>query len=140
MIVLDSTILIDLFQGNNVARRFLDYITNFVPEDDVATTAVNYYEIYLGINHRKSKKEDLFFREFLRDITILDLDRKAAEEASKIMAHLLSDGRPIKSLDVLIAGIAKANSATQVISRDRHFECISDVVDFEILVYESQMK
>lgn len=140
MIVLDSTILIDLFQGNNVARRFLDYITNFVPEDDVATTAVNYYEIYLGINHRKSKKEDLFFREFLRDITILDLDRKAAEEASKIMARLLSDGRPIKSLDVLIAGIAKANSATQVISRDRHFECISDVVDFEILVYESQMK
>lgn len=140
MIVLDSTILIDLFQGNNVARRFLDYITNFVPEDDVATTAVNYYEIYLGINHKKSKKEDLFFREFLRDITILDLDRKAAEEASRIMARLLSDGRPIKSLDVLIAGIAKANGATKVISRDRHFECISDVVDFEILVYESQMK
>ncbi len=140
MIVLDSTILVDIFQGNDIARRFLDHVLNFFPDDDVATTAVNYYEIYMGINHRKSKKGDLFFREFLRDITILDLDRKSAEEANKIMARLLSDGRPIKSLDVLIAGIAKANGATRLVSRDRHFECISDVVDFEILVYESQMK
>jgi tRNA(fMet)-specific endonuclease VapC len=140
MIILDSTILIDLFQGNDVARRFMDYITNFFPEDGVATTAVNYYEVYTGINHRRSKKEELFFREFFSNINILDLDQKAAEEASRIMARLLSDGRPIKSLDVLIAGIAKANGATKLVARDRHFECISDVVDFEILVYKSQSK
>jgi predicted nucleic acid-binding protein len=135
MIVLDSTILIDLFQGNDIARRFLNHIAESFPEDGIATTAVSYYEIYVGINHRKSKKEERFFRKFFSDIVILDLDQKAAEHASRIMARLLCDGRPIKSLDVLIAGIAKSNGATKLVARDRHFECISDVVDFEILVY-----
>ncbi len=130
----DSTILIDLFQGNDVARRFMDYITSTFPEEEVTTTAVNYYEVFLGINHRRSRKEEIFFRKFFSNIDVIDLDVKAAEEASRIMALLLSKGRPAKVLDVLIAGIAKTNGATKLVARDRHFECISGAVNFEIFL------
>jgi tRNA(fMet)-specific endonuclease VapC len=140
MIVLDSTILIDLFQGNYVARRFMDYITSTFPEEEVVTTAVNYYEVFLGINHRRSTKEEIFFREFFSNIDVINLDQSAAEEASRIMALLLKKGRPAKALDVLIAGIAKTNGATKLVARDIHFECISDVVKFKILVYDSEPK
>ncbi len=140
MIVLDSTILIDLFQGNDIARRFMDYIISYFPEEEVVTTAINYYEVFLGINHRRSKKEEIFFTKFFSSISVLDFDFRAAEEASRIMANLLSKGRPVKTLDIFIAGVAKANGATKLVARDRHFECISDVVDFEILNYGSMTK
>jgi tRNA(fMet)-specific endonuclease VapC len=104
----------------------------------VATTAVSYYEVFAGINHRNSRKEAAFFGEFFSNIEILNLDCMAAEEASKIMAGLLRKGCPVKPLDALIAGIAKANGATKIIAGDRHFEYISEVVDFKIVVYNAQ--
>jgi tRNA(fMet)-specific endonuclease VapC len=140
MIIFDSTVLIDLFKGNNIAEALIAEVTDSPLDEAVATTAVSYYEVFTGIKHRDSRKEDAFFRQFFTNIEVLDLDRKAAEEASKIMARLLSKGCPVKPLDALIAGIAKANGATKIIAGDRHFECISEVVDFEIVVYNAQKR
>ncbi len=138
MIILDSTVLIDLFKGNNVAKALIDEVNESPEDETVATTVISYYEIFTGIKHRASSKEDAFFRQFFANIEILDLDRKAAEEASEIMARLLNEGCPVKPLDVLIAGIAKANGANKIIAGDRHFECISGIVDFEIAVYNAR--
>ena len=89
MIVLDSTILIDLFQGNDVARRFLDYIAEFFPEDGIATTSVSYYEIYVGINHRKSKKEERFFRKMSieQNRFALQIARSPVAKATSATGH-----------------------------------------------------
>jgi len=135
MIIFDSTVLIDLFKGNRIAKALISEVIDSLLSEAVATTTVSYYEVFTGINHRNSKKEDAFFRQFFSNIEVLNLDCTAAEEASKIMAELLRKGWPVKPLDALIAGIAKANGATKIIAGDRHFEYISEVVDFEIVVY-----
>lgn len=127
MIVLDTGALIDFFRGEENARKFMD--------EDVTTTIISYYEILSGIKHRKARKEEQFFRRFFSEIEVLDFDLKAAEEASDIMGRLLSLGTPVNSMDVLIAGIAAANGAEKIISRDTDFISIGKVSKFDVLVY-----
>ena len=63
---------------------------------------------------------------------IFDFDLSAAEKSSKIMAKLLSSGKAVNALDVLIAGIAIANGVEKVATRDEDFMKISKVVELEI--------
>ena len=128
MIVLDTSVLIDYFKGRN---KSFDIIEN----SDVVTTVITYHEILSGIKHKKAKKEETLFRRFFSDINILDFDLMASEESSEIMARLLSIGKAVNTLDVLIAGIAITNGADKIISRDRDFLDISKVTGLEIEVY-----
>ena len=127
MIVLDTSALIDLFRGGEEIRKALG--------GDVASTAVNYHEIFTGIKHHKAKAEERFFRRFFSDIKILDLNLMAAERSSEIAGRLLSLGTFVNSVDVLIAGIAVANGAETLITRDRDFESIAKVTELNIKVY-----
>ena len=127
MIVLDTSALIDLFRGS-------DQIRDFVAEDS-ATTMISCYEIFAGVNHRKARREEQFFRRFFSEMEILDFDMRAAEKAGEIMAQLLTQGTPVNTLDVLIAGTAITNGAERLISRDRDFEKISQVSELAILIY-----
>jgi predicted nucleic acid-binding protein len=110
MIILDTSFLIDFFKGEDG--------TQAVISTDVATTAITYHEIISGIKHRKAKKEGKFFSRFFARIRIMDFDLNAAEKSSEIMAKLLSSGKAVNALDVLIAGIAIANGAEKVATRD----------------------
>ena len=127
MIVLDTSALIDFFRGIEKTREFMD--------KDVATTVISYYEILLGVKHRKARKEEQFFRRFFSEIEVLDFDRKAAEEASEIMGRLLSLCTLVNSTDVLIAGIAIVSGAEKIVSRDRDFISIGKVSELDVLVY-----
>ena len=127
MIVLDTSALIDLFRGGEEIRK--------VVGGDVTTTAVNYHEIFVGIRHHKAKAEERFFRRFFSDIKILDFDLDAAQRSSEIMARLLALGISVNSFDVLIAGIAVANGAESLITRDRDFESIAKVTELNMKVY-----
>lgn len=128
MIVVDTSVLIDYFKGNNES---FDISEN----SDAVTTTITYHEIFSGIKHKKARKEEMFFRRFFSDITILDYDLKASEESSEIMARLLSIGKIVNTLDVLIAGIAITNGAEKIISRHMDFLEISKVTRLEIEVY-----
>lgn len=128
MIVLDTSVLIDYFRGKN---NSFDFVSN----SDATTTVITYHEILSGIKHRKAKKEEAFYRRFFSDIKILDLDLKAVEESSDIMARLLSQGRVVNTLDVLISGIAMTNGADKIVSRDKDFLEISRVTGLEIEIY-----
>lgn len=128
MIVVDTSVLIDYFKGNN---KSFDISEN----SDAVTTTITYHEIFSGIKHKKARKEEMFFRRFFSDITILDYDLKASEESSEIMARLLSIGKTVNMLDVLISGIAISNGAEKIISRDMDFLEISKVTGLEIEVY-----
>jgi predicted nucleic acid-binding protein len=128
MIVVDTSVLIDYFKGNN---KSFDISEN----SDAVTTTITYHEILSGIKYKKARKEEMFFRRFFSDITILDYDLKASEESSEIMARLLSLGKTVNTLDVLIAGIAVTNGAEKIISRDMDFLEISKVTRLEIEVY-----
>lgn len=127
MIVLDTSALIDMFRGGHEIQKVLD--------SDIATTAVNYHEIFVGIKHHKAKSEEKFFRRFFSDIKIFDLDLISAEISSEIMGRLLALGISINAFDVLIAGIALANGADVLITRDRDFESIAKVTELTINIY-----
>lgn len=130
MIVLDTSALIDLFRGSDAIRTLLD-------NDDLASTVITYYEIFSGLKHRKVRAEERFFKRLFSDIPILSLDVAAAEKSSDIMAMLLSLGMPINSLDVLIAGIAVANGAEKLVTRDRDFENIAKVTKIGVIFLEN---
>lgn len=127
MIVMDTSALIDFFRGAAEAREFLD--------DELATTVVTYHEILTGVKHRRARRVERFFRRFFSQVDVLDLDREAAEESSRIMADLLKLGLPVNSMEVLIAGIAIAKGAERLVTRDRAFLEIAKVSELEILVY-----
>ena len=59
----------------------------------------------------------------------------AAVRSSEIMGRLLSLGISVNSFDVLIAGIAEANCAETLITRDRDFESIAKVIELNMKVY-----
>lgn len=126
MIVLDTSTLIDLFRGREEVR--------IVIGADIATTAVNYHEIFVGIRRHKAKAEERFFRRFFSDLKILDFDQVAAEKSSEIMGRLIALGTPVNSFDVLIAGIAVSKGADILITGDRDFESIAKVTDLNVKV------
>ena len=88
-----------------------------------------------GIKHHKAKAEERFFRRFFSDIKILDLNLIAAERSGEIAGRLLSLGTAVNSVDVLIAGIAVANGAETLITKDRDFESIAKVTELNIKIY-----
>lgn len=127
MIVFDTSALIDLFRGKNEILQSVDY--------DIASTAVSYHEIYVGIKRQKARAEEKFFRRLFSDIKILDLDIASAERSSEIMSRLMALGISVNAFDVLIAGIAESNGAETIITRDRDFESIAKVTELNIIVY-----
>jgi len=127
VIVLDTSALIDLFRGKNDILKSID--------NDMASTAVSYHEIYVGIKRQKARAEEKFFRRLFSDIKILDLDKASAERSSEIMSRLMTLGISVNAFDVLIAGIAEANGAETIITRDKDFESIAKVTDLNIKVY-----
>lgn len=127
MIVFDTSALIDLFRGKNEILQSVD--------DEMASTAVSYHEIYVGIKRQKARAEEKFFRRLFSDIKILDLDRASAERSSEIMSRLMTLGISVNAFDVLIAGIAESNGAETIITRDKDFESIAKVTELNIKLY-----
>ncbi|MGV8127887.1 MAG: type II toxin-antitoxin system VapC family toxin [Methanothrix sp.] len=127
MIVFDTSALIDLFRGKNEILQSVD--------DDIASTAVSYHEIYVGIKRQKARAEEKFFRRLFSDIKILDLDIASAERSSEIMSRLMALGISVNAFDVLIAGIAESNGAEAIVTRDKDFEAIAKVTELNIKLY-----
>lgn len=139
MIVLDTAYLIDFFIGKKETLGAFE-ITEIDALDitlgldsDIATTVITFHEIMSGIKHKKLKKEDRFFRRFFSETPVLDFDFKAAEKSSEIMASLLTMGKAVNALDVLISGIAVVNGAEKIASTDKGFEDISKVTGLKII-------
>ncbi len=131
MIVLDTSFLIDYFRGVEVTRNLVKDIA----EDDVAVTVITYHEVLTGLKRRKSRKEEKFFKKFFSEIRILPFDVKAAEESSSVAAKLMAVGKEVNAFDVLVAGIAIANGADKIVTRDSDFVEIAKVSDIDVVAY-----
>ena len=129
MIVLDTSFIIDYFRGVEATYDLVD------EGKEVTTTTITYHEILTGLKRKRSKKEEKVFKRFFSEVRILPFDDKAAKESSSIAAKLLAIGKEINALDVLIAGIAIANGAEKIITRDSDFEEIAKVSDIEVVLY-----
>ena len=127
MICIDSSFIIDLLRNNLDASKVFDNIKS----ESLVTTTINVYELFSGIykiKDRKCEQHIKVLEEFFDGIKILELDKDAVMEASKICGRLTKEGKIIDDLDILIAGICLVNGCTKIITRDKeHFNRIKEL-------------
>ena len=132
MIVFDSSAVIDFLRGGLKVRSIVEQTEQ--KGEVVNVTVVSQYELLAPVYHKQLRDEERNVRSFLRRAKLLNLDADSAEEASRIMGALFRLGKPVNALDTLIAGIAIANGAESIATRDRDFVIISKVAEIAILL------
>lgn len=128
MILLDTSFLIDYVRDPELARHL-------PVKENVAVTVISYFEIQAGLKKLRSKREEHFFQQFFAEITILDFTHDAADHAAVIGGQLARTGNVVNTLDLMIAGIAKAHHIETIITADENFRSIAPVADLEVRWY-----
>jgi tRNA(fMet)-specific endonuclease VapC len=134
--VLDTDHLTHLAWGQSAqGRKLLERLSHLTPEDEAATTIVNYEEQmrgWLGVlaSARTLKAQvEAYSRlqmhlDNLRRIPILGFDEVAATQFSRLQKLKLGVG----SMDLRIASITLANRATLLTCNMRDFRLVPDLV------------
>lgn len=91
----------------------------------LSTTVVGelFYGVYLS--QRRVANRHLL-RTPLQSLVIFPFDEQAAEIFGQIQAEQRASGKPIRPLDAQIAAVARARGLV-VLTRDRHFQFVSDI-------------
>lgn len=89
---------------------------------DICISSVTYAELVHGVEKSQSiEKNRMALVLLLSNIEIMDFDSYAAEGYGKIRADLEKSGKPIGSLDMMIAGHAKSLGYTIVTNNTKEF-------------------
>lgn len=92
-------------------------------------SAVTLSELEHGVNKSNyPAKNRMALIRFLSILKILSFDDMAAAEYGKICAYLQKKGTPIGTMDMLIAGHAKADNLILVTNNIREFARIPELV------------
>lgn len=126
MIVLDTSAVIEFTRGNSIVAEIVKTAEN--RGEKFAVTSVTLFELLTPIFHKGLTKKERVLRAFLHNVSVLQLDEAASEEAAKVMSGLLRIGRSVNVLDVLIAGISVTNGAELLICTDADFAEISKIL------------
>lgn len=126
MIVLDTNVISALMRPE-LNRRVVEWLDR-QPRASIWTTAVNVLELRSGLrllpeSRRRSGLMDALDR-LVRDLMeerILPFDLDAAEEAAKIVAARVPNGRTVGTRDTQIAGIAVSRGAALATRNLKHF-------------------
>ena len=105
-------------------------IQNFLSHDpeEMCISAITYAELTHGVEKSMAvERNRIALSLFLSPITILDFDRRAAEEYGKVKAELEKKGTPIGPMDTLIAGHARAGGFILVTNNTREFNRVADL-------------
>ena len=108
MYLLDTDICIYLIRRRESLR---ERVRGLIPETPLYTTVVNYAELIYGAERAKNpRQERQKVDELLRTVTLLSLEREAAEIFAREKARLGAQGKPIGDFDLLIASVALQHS------------------------------
>ncbi len=91
-------------------------------------SAITLAELEHGVEKSASpEKNTVALMQFLAIMDVLPFDDAAASEYGKICAYLQKRGTPIGTMDMLIAGHAKAEGLILVTNNVREFERVPDL-------------
>lgn len=113
-ILLDTTILIDLFRGCQEAIVFLDKVSR---EASLFVCAIVESEIFSGVRPAELPKVE----EFLEAMGYIQIDYKTAKRAGLYKRDFQKKGINLSISDTLIAAAAVEHSLTLVTKNVRHF-------------------
>lgn len=118
--MLDTNICI--YAMKNKPEKVLQRLKNEINEG-VCISSITLAELKYGMKHSSNpaKNEQALLR-FLVPLSVLPFGAAAASEYGEIRTFLQKQGTPIGSLNMLIAGHAKAEEITLVTNNVREFE------------------
>lgn len=121
MFCLDTSVLIDLFNGIEKIKGKLESINNH----QLCITPIILCELFKGAVHSQVTEHRLnFINAVLQQVDVLDFN----EHACRIFGHdylaLKKSGKPIKDNDLMIAAMCKAHNCTIITTDKKHFSNI----------------
>lgn len=121
MILLDSSVLIELFRKKNKENTLFYEIAKSEKEFSIST--ITYYEI--GIGNRKTHNK--YWAELCENLMIMPFDKTCADNAISIYLDLLKNNKLIDIADILIAATALAHNIPIATLNAKHFERIKSL-------------
>ena len=116
--------------GQALQRRAQEWIAETVEGGEaLLTTRFTVAELYTGVwKARNRRKEEQRVRLVLAGLGILDFDERAAWKFGSITAAIQRMGRPVGTMDALIAATAIAAGEAVVTRNPAHFRDIPGLV------------
>lgn len=117
--LLDTNICIYLIkqQPPQVLQKF-----NLYPVGQIGISVITAAELWFGVQKSQSVlQNERALQQFLLPLAVIDFDSKAAVTYGRLRAALEIQGRPIGSLDMLIAAQAVSLDVTLVTNNTRGF-------------------
>ncbi len=118
MILLDSSILIELFRKKNKEKTLFYHLSQ--TEDNFCISSITNYEI--GIGNRQS--HTAYWGNLSDNLKILSFDKSCSEKAIAIYLDLLKDNKMIDLADILIGATALTHDIPIATLNTKHFERI----------------
>ena len=119
--ILDTNALSALAEGDTDLEPVLRRATQ------LALPVIVLGEFRYGISQSRYRSQyDRWLSEYLREFRILDVDERTAMFYAEIRGELKKAGTPIPANDAWIAALCRRH-ALPLISRDRHFDAVSDL-------------
>lgn len=128
MLVLDTNLLSDYFNGTDSARSFL---TEYEREE-WAVPAIVLYETLMGAvyGYIQAPTNDVYHA-VSSSMMVLEISERTAVEARNLQKALLSEGEPVEQLDALIAASAREHGGTFATADQRFW---TDTVESELAI------
>ena len=136
MIIVDSTVLIDIERGRDPIKQLLEQYSS----EEIAISMITIQEMYVGLGVTLKKRgEKAYFlkrshiEQILEDFVFYNINQAILERAGIKEGELLSDGITIDSNDLIIGATAEFYKADKIITRN---SVLFDVWSIQIESYE----
>jgi tRNA(fMet)-specific endonuclease VapC len=115
----------------NGRQEAIDLLSS-IRRHGLAISLITYGEIYDGIYQgRDPRRYETIFREFLRRVEVLPLNRAILKRFAQVRGELRGTGQLIGDFDILIGATALYYNLTMVTRNRRHFSRISNLTLYE---------
>ena len=124
---IDTDVLIDYLRGPSAVTKLL---MKKIHEEriQVCTTAVNSFEIWLGVSMASNPEALTITTErFMSQLEIIGLNYETSVEAGRILANLRKEGQTLEIRVVFVGSIAKLNDISLVTRNTRHYQRIHEL-------------
>ncbi len=121
MILLDSSVLIELFRAHDKTKTLFYKLA--ATENNFAISIITHYEVFLGSND----DQDSFWNDFINSIEILDFNLQTSNQAINIYKQLKKNNKLIDLADILIAATSISYKTPLATLNLKHFQRINDL-------------
>jgi tRNA(fMet)-specific endonuclease VapC len=120
--LIDTNIISMFMRGHPTVR---DCVAAYLKEHNrLNLSIITIYEALSGLKHRDAKKQTATFKTLVEASEVWPLTEESVEFSAEMYAALRKKGRAIDDIDLLIAGIARANKFVIVTNNCKHFDPI----------------